>query len=494
MGFLSIDLGTTNIKVAAYGDNLKELSAENCAVNYNRKGKQVEFDAEKYFALVTETMKRCCRGAFSSTPYPLRQVILTGQAESLVVLGGDMQPLRPAISWMDMRSGEECTHLEQEFSSEITYPITGQPAIIPTWPITKILWLKKNEPGLFEKIGHFLLIKDFIQYRLTGVLAGEYSIYNFSHYFNIIEKKYWQEILDFCGVSHSRLPALVEPCTVLGKISREIARNLDINQDAVVNVGTLDHFAGMVGTGNIREGVVSESTGTVMSIAALLSQPLFSPGRIPCHYGPFKDSYVILPVVESGGVCLEWLRDHFLPDLSFDQINQELSKRELPNDLLFLPYLTGVNAPDFNVNAKGVFYGIRLDHDQMDFAAAVMEGLAHILKKNMAQMEKAGIPVEYIISTGGGARSDVWSRIKAGVTGREVQVPANPEAACLGSAIIGAVSEGLFASYDEAVSACVQMEKSFQPADTASFSEKHCLFNLLYRQLKPVFEENLLES
>lgn len=490
MGFLTIDLGTTNIKVATFDDELNELAVENRGVKYLRHGKRVEFDAETYFSFVKDAISECCRRSFSSSPYPLRQIVLTGQAESLVILGGDMQPLRPAISWMDMRSEMECIQLEGEFSPDTGYHITGQPAIIPTWPVTKILWLKKNESQIYEKIEHFLLLKDFIQYRLSGKLAGEYSIYNFSYFFNITQKKYWQEILDFCGIPLSHLPDLVEPCTLLGKISSETASDIDINPDAVVNVGTLDHFASMVGTGNIHKGIISESTGTVMSIAALLNQPLFCREHIPCHYGPFKDSYVLLPVVESGGVCLEWLRENFMKDLTFDQINDELSKRELPNRLVFLPYLTGVNAPDFNASAKGVFYGIRLENDRFDLAAAVMEGLAHLLKKNIDQMEAIGVPIRYIISTGGGAKSDVWSSIKAGVTNREVRIPCNTEAACMGAAIIGAVTEGLFGSYEEAIIHCISMKKTFQPVKQNEYSQKHRMFNLLYKQLQPVYKES----
>ena len=487
MNFISIDLGTTNIKVATYDDKLNELAIENENVVYIKDGDIVEFDARRYYDLIEKAIVRCCEKSFSEKPFPVQQIILTGQAESLIIVDQKMEPLRNGISWLDMRSGEECIELKNSFSSDTCYHITGQPEIIPTWPITKILWLKKNEPEIFSQICKFLLLKDYILFRLTGKLAGEFSIYNFSHYFDITKKKYWNQILTYCGVSLDQLPPLIEPCTILGEITSNVAAKLDMSPSTKVNVGTLDHFSGMIGTGNITEGIISESTGTVLSIATMVEKPVFSDARVPCHYGPFKDSYVLLPVCESGGISLEWFKNQFISEDSYESINDEINRRAIPNELIFLPYITGVNAPDFNSNAKGVFYGIQLKHDKYDFAYAVMEGITHLLKINIDHIEKAGYSVEKIISTGGGAKSDLWSQLKANITGYEVAIPSNEEAACLGAAMIGVVSEGVFQSYEEAINKCVSIKKQFLPKEMEPFSKKHILFRNLYEALASVF-------
>ena len=490
MGYISVDLGTTNIKVAAYDKNMSELSIESKHVEYIKENKTVEFDANKYFNDVKKAIKNCCRKAFRSKPFPIKQIILTGQAESLILVDEEMKPLRNGISWLDMRSDIECKELKENFDENTCYEITGQPEIIPTWPITKILWIKKNEPSIYSKVHKYLLLKDFIHYQLTGVLAGEYSIYNFSHYFNISKKKYWQDILSFCGVHSSQLPPLVEPCSVLGDVKSEIASEVGLSKNTKVNIGTLDHFSGMIGTGNISKGIISESTGTVMAIATLIDRPSFSEAKVPCHYGPFIDSYVLLPVCESGGISLEWFKDQFLQNDSYEKINEEISKRSIPNELIFLPYITGVNAPDFNSDAKGVFYGFKMKHDKYDFAFSVMEGIAHLLKVNIDHIEAAGYPVNKIISTGGGARSEIWSQAKANITEKIVAIPANEEAACLGSAIIGAVSEKEFTGYDDAVSKCISIKKEFHPIDSDSYKMKHRLFKEIYNSLLPIFGQS----
>jgi sugar (pentulose or hexulose) kinase len=481
-------LGTTNIKVAIFDDQLQNIGLESENVTYLRNNDFIEFDAEAYFATVISTIQRCYQKNSIPSSHPIHQIVLTGQAESLVAIDECGNPVRNAISWLDMRSREECEELKRTFNPETCYQITGQPEIIPTWPITKILWLRRHEPNIYKQVSKYLLLKDYIQFKLTGKIVGEFSIYNFSHYFNITRKEYWWEILEYCGISQGQLPPLVEPCTVLGQLKTEIALEVGISPGAMVNVGTLDHFAGMVGTGNIREGIISESTGTVLSIATMVFKPVFGDVHVPLHYGPFKDTYVFLPVCESGGISLEWFKNNFLPNSSYGQIDEESSKKSIPNELIFLPYITGVNAPDFNPDATGIFYGIQTKHDPFDFALAIMEGVSHLLKKNMDYIEKAGFRTEMIISTGGGAKSAIWSQMKADITQHTVAIPQNEEAACLGAAMIGAVSEGIFPSYEEAVAQCVKIKKTYLPQPAGKYLKKHALFNLMFEQALPVFQ------
>lgn len=486
MGIIAIDLGTTNIKVAAYNDELVMTGLESHNVSYDRRGDFVEFDAEAYFETIIGLVSVCRE---KSGVGGAVQLVLTGQAESLVVIGKNGAPLRKGISWLDMRSQRECAELAERFDREQSYRITGQPEIIPTWPLTKILWLRRNEPELFAAVHKFLLIKDYVLYRLTGRFVGEYSIYPFSHYFDVTKKEYWLEPLRYCGVTPDQLPELVPPCSVVGELSGAVLSATGLLRGSTANVGTLDHFAGMIGTGNVTEGNVSESAGTVSSIATFVAEPFSSPARIPLYCGPFENSYIYLPVCESGGISLEWFRNNFTPDLSFRQIDEECAVREAGSRLLFLPYLTGVNPPEFDSNATGVFYGVGVAHNRFDFSLAIMYGVACLLRKNVDFFRTAGIRTEQIVSTGGGAKSRLWSQIKADICNLPVVVPQNQEAPCLGAAIIGAVTEGLFRDYDGAIAAAVRMESVYRPSvDRDLFEEKHRRFCALYDTLSPVFK------
>ncbi|MGQ9617248.1 MAG: FGGY-family carbohydrate kinase, partial [Spirochaetota bacterium] len=443
---VSVDLGTTNIKTGVYNSSMEELSLHSTGVNYVTDGKFVEFDPEGYWGLCKEGIKNAI---IKSKIVPARVVAiaLSGQAESLVLLDRKLNPLRKGISWMDSRSQEECKLLKEAFDINEGYRITGQPDIIPTWPLTKMLWIKRNEREIFSRAYKYLLIKDYITFKLTGKLIGEYTVYNFSYYFDITRKRYWDEILNWVGVNPDQLPELAEPGDNAGIIKGDIAKDLGLSGEVVVNTGTLDHFAGMIGTANIMEGKLSENTGTVLAILTKIKSPMINPFRIPCHYGPVKNSYVLLSVCESGGISLEWFKRNFYNDIAYDDINREVAKTlSSPSEVIFLPYLTGVNAPEYDLNARGAFYGLRLHHSRVHMARAVMEGIAYILKKNLETLEKLGIKVKNIISMGGGAKSDVWNQIKADVTGKPLMVPLYKEATALGAAMLAGSRCGLFSS------------------------------------------------
>ena len=481
MGYIAIDLGTTNIKVCCYRTDLSPLSLKRVKVKYSGTGGIVEFDADDYFKLVMQAMKECIAEAFGESKEK-HYIILTGQAEALVITDETYSPTANAISWMDTRSSKEVAVIEEHFPQQQRYEITGQSYVAETFPITKLLWMKNNAPELIGDHVRYLMIKDYIAYRLCGVAVGEYSIYNFTHYFDINKKTYWDGILDFCGVSPSSLPELVEPCTELGTIRKQIADEINISHNSPVNCGTLDHFAGMIGTGNIMGDKVSESTGTVLAIAAMADRFTTSKGKMPCHYGPFPNTFVYLAVCESGGICLDWFKNHFAKDKTFQQLDELASHRQTDENLIFLPYINGVNSPEFDKNANGVFYGLKMEHDAVSLAAAVMEGVAFLLNKNIIALRDLEIFPSEIISSGGGAKSDYWNQLKADITGVPVTIPENPEAALFGAAIIGAVTSGHISDYKQATD-LIKVGRTFQPRKHEILEEKKQLFDDIYERL-----------
>lgn len=493
MNIIAIDLGTTNIKVSVYDKTLKPLVTLSENVRYDRRNDIVEFNVDAYFDDIQKMVEQVAAHGKSANGGNIAQIVLTGQAESLVLLDNAKKPLYPAISWLDMRSRKECAELAAIFDAEQCYRITGQPEIIPTWPITKMLWLNRNENAIFNRTAHYLLLKDYIIYRLCGRILGDYSIYSFSHYFNITEKCYWKEILDYCGIRQEQLPEVLPSCSIAGELLSDWCNSdIGLTASTKINVGTLDHFAGMIGTGNIKEGTISESAGTVLSLATLLREPLFSKVRLPLNCGPFPDSYVLLPVCESGGFSLEWYKKNFLENLSFKEINEVIAENNNHSLFppVFLPYLTGVNAPDFNENASGVFFGINASHMKYDFALSIMQGIACLLRKNLDYMRDAGIEINKIISVGGGAKSALWTQIKSDFTKQEIEIPENEEAACYGAAIIGAVSEGYFTTFETAIEQNIKIVKKYTPAKRDDYEKTYRVFTALYTALDGVYALN----
>ena len=479
MGIIAVDLGSTNIKVAVYNTKLECIARDSKPVVYDRANGFVEFDARRYVAILSDMIAGLAF-EIKQAALQIKQIVFTGQAESLVVLDETGAPLMNAISWMDERSLEECNILKALFPGEEYEAVTGQLAILPTWPATKILWLRRHKPEIFSRAAKYILLKDYVVYCLTGNMLADCSIATFSLYFDIYQKCYWKKMLEACGITEDQLPPLVEPCSIAGALTANMADKMSLSEQVKVNVGTLDHFAGMIGTGNVQEGGISLSTGTVMALATMAPSPVPVYQGIAMHYGFLPDSYVMLPVAESGGVCLEWFKNISLSHMSYSNIDMEIEKRRPLDDLIFLPYIAGTNAPEFDSNASGVFYGLKIQHDAYDMAYAVMEGVAFLLKKICEDIKEKGTIVSYIIATGGGAKSALWCQIQADVTGLPVIIPIEKEAACLGAAIIGAVSEGVFQNFEDAVKQSVKYDRMFKSRGNSVLERKYRQFCRLY--------------
>lgn len=473
--YIGVDLGSTNVKAALYDEKLNCIGQKSVPVTYIRQGAFIEFDAKKYFDDLTGVLS----ALMAEYPGVVCQIVFTGQAESLICLDKAGEPLMNAISWMDERSAAECEILEKQFSSRQYHRITGQQAVLPTWPATKILWLKRNRPELFNKVATYVLLKDYIVYRLTGRMCGDMSIATFTFYFDIYGKCYWKQMLDAIGITEKQLPALVEPCSVIGNLTADAAKATGLTVQTQVNAGTLDHFAGMIGTGNTAPGGMTLSTGTTMVLTAITDGIPDPDCDMALHYGFLPDSYIMLPVMESGGVCLDWFRRTCMGNMDYDTLNKELLAAP-DTKLLFLPYLVGTNAPEFDREATGVFFGLRQEHTAAQMAKAVMEGVCFVLRKNVEDILAKGTKIAGIVATGGGAKSDVWCQLQADITGLPVEVPAVTEAGCLGSAMIGAWKAGQYTSLEEAAKD-VKMVRRYEPNPAAAIEEKYEKFCKLYK-------------
>jgi len=480
---LVIDLGTTEVKFGLYNSRLEEICKHSMKYKLDTNSKFIEFDAEEYW----HACKKGIQDLLSKSKIDSKKVAsisLSSQAETLVVLDSNSKPLRKAISWLDSRSTDECKILKENFNVDDGYNITGQPDIITTWPITKMLWIKRNEKDKFAKVYKYLLLKDYIIYKFTGKFISEYTVYNFSYYLDIINKKYWEDILKFIGISTSQLPKLIEPGEIAGGLLDENIKEFNFSSDIHLNVGALDQMAGMIGVGNIKEGIVSETTGTVLAICTMVDKPLVNKYKIPCHYNAVKNTYILLSICESGGISLEWFKNNFYDDKNYSYINREIEKiAPGSNGLIFLPYLTGVNSPELDPNAKGVFYGINISHNRAHFARSIMEGIAYLIRKNLDYLKKLNINTNKLISLGGGSKSNVWNQIKADVIGKNIIVTGQDEPALLGAAIMAAVKLGLYKDINDAVNSLIKTKKVYCPLNNRVYEKQYRTFLDLYNRL-----------
>ncbi len=497
---LSLDLGTTAIKVAIVDRNGKMLATSTQEYKLLTPDTfSVELPVETYW----DAFKKGLAEALLKSGISGDSIACMGisaQGETLILLDSQGKPLRNAIVWMDNRAQKEADELSGAFPPAVVYPVTGQVSIVPTWPASKLLWVRNNEPEIFKNIQKVLLIEDYFIYRLTGKFACEGSLICSTAYWDINTKKWWPEMLGYLGVREDQLPEIYEPGDVVGQIKKEAADELNVAKGMIVCAGVLDQAAGALGVGNIKPGLFSENTGAALAICATVNKVFQDPAyEMPCHYHGVKDLYMA-HTFTTGGMALKWFRDAFcdLELLLSEQtgldayylLDQEAAKIPAGSDgLIMLPHLQGAMAPEANPKAKGVFFGITMKHTKAHFIRALMESIGFIVMRNIEAVEAMGIPVHEIRVLGGGSKSAVWNQIKADITGKVIWQTEYADAACLGAAIISGVSTGMFQSLDKAVDEMVTLKRKFVPnqENHQIYQKQFALYKQLYNDLCPMF-------
>jgi xylulokinase len=480
----AVDVGTTNIKVALFDERLRRLALAQAPVTYSRGGARVEFDPQHLFDLIVELMQGCS-AQYGDTARHNAVIALTGQAESLVLRDAAGALVRPGISWLDARATAEARELAEEFGSAQAFAITGEPEASATWPAAKLRWLARHDPDALDQARAILMVKDDIIFRLTGVKAGEVTTRGFTYFYDVHGQRYWQEMLDFCAVRIETLPVIVDAGQDMGPVAAEVLDRLPAAASYRVNAGALDHFCAMVGTGSYAYGMVSESAGTVLSLSMLARSWTFDPARrVSFHAGLRPGEILLFTGADSGGVVLDWFRDTALGGMRYEELEDLLQSRRPADAPIFLPYLTGVNPPDYLACAQGAFLGIELRHDQADLAHAVEEGIAHLLRRNIDYLAPDGEVTE-IVSTGGGAASPYWSQLKADVCGVQVLVPQEQEATCRGAAALALAEHGALGSLGDAALLNQPEVVRYQPSKTGAAAARYQLFETYLARLYP---------
>ena len=474
----AVDLGTTNTKVVLFDERLRRLAVASAPAAYDRDGPRVEFDPQQLVETVLDLISTCAATQPDTHAHDAI-IAITGQAESLVLVGADGQAVRPAMSWLDSRAVEEAKELADAFDPARAFRVTGEPESSAAWPAAKLRWLARYEPDSLASTRSILMVKDDLIRRLTGQVVGELTTRGFTYFFDVQEGHYWQPMLDMCSIDTGQLPDICAAGRDVGRVLTEIERRLPPSSGGYrVNSGALDHFCAMVGTGSYRQGAVSESAGTVLSLSLLASDWKFNAAsKISFHAGINPGDTVLFTCADSGGVVLEWFRRELLPGMSYQELEDALAERSFSDGPIFLPYLTGVNPPDFLPSARGAFLGLELRHDRLDMAYSVQEGVAHLLRRNVDYFASSGLPVREVVSTGGGAASAHWSQLKSDVCGLDVVVPGEQEATCRGAAALALMDSGHLGSLDEAGSLNSPEVCRYRPAKDSSIPRRYEFFD-----------------
>ena len=401
---------------------------------------------------------------------------LSGQMHGLVALDERDSVLRPAILWNDQRTARECEEIERRIGLRRLVELTGNRALTG-FTAPKLLWVRNHEPGVYARIAHVLLPKDYVRLRLAGERAIDVADASGTLLFDVAARSWSDPVLAALDVPREWLPPALESPAISGRSG----------EGTPVAAGAGDQAAGALGVGVDGPGPVSIVLGTSGVVFAAL--PAYAADREArvhafCHAVP--GGWHAMGVMLSAAGSLAWLQGAVAPRMGFDNLVVAAEAWEPGAEgLAFLPYLAGERTPHADPEARGAFVGLSLRHDRGALVRAVLEGVAYGLRDSLELLAGLGVRPEVGRVSGGGARSDLWLRIVASVLGIPLERTAVEEGAAYGAALLGGVTGGVFADVHEAVERCVRVRETVEPEPTwqETYEEGYERFRALYPAL-----------
>ncbi len=426
---------------------------------------------------------------------------LTGQMHGLVMLDKADQVLRPAILWNDQRTGAQCVEITEKVGGlDRLLQLTGN-QVLPGFTAPKIVWVRENEPGVYERTTHILLPKDYVRFCLTGEYATEVSDASGMSLLDVAHRRWSKEMLQALDIPEAWLPICTESDQVSGRISASAAQATGLKAGTPVVGGGGDQAAQAVGSGIVKAGVISVTSGTSGVVFAHSEKYAFEPqGRLHafCHAVPGK--WHFMGVMLSAGGSFRWLRDSIgdiekaaaalSGDDPYNLLTREAALAPVGSEgLLFLPYLTGERTPYPDPEARGAFVGLTLRHTKRHLVRSVLEGVSFGLRDSLELIKGLGVPIEQVRASGGGARSPLWRQIQADVFGAELVLVNVTEGAAYGAALLAGVGGGAYRSVEEAVAATIKVTDRTAPVpeNAKKYEALYPIYRSLYPALRDTF-------
>jgi xylulokinase len=410
-----------------------------------------------------------------------------------VLLDEEGAVLRPAILWNDQRTGAQCDKIRARVEKVELIRITGNDALTG-FTAPKILWVRENEPEIFARAHSFLLPKDYLRLRLTGVQATDRADGSGTLLMDLQERDWSQALLDVLELPREFVPKSFEGIEITGAISASAAEMTGLREGTPVIAGGGDQAAGAVGVGAVTEGIVSLALGTSGVVFATTNRPVYQPeGRLHafCHSVP--ERWHLMGVTLAAAGSLRWYRDTLAPGVGYEELLAPAANITPGSEgLLFLPYLTGERTPHPDPLARGAFVGLTIRHTQAHMTRAVLEGVAFALRDSFELMKGVGLAqIQQVRISGGGARSLLWRQILADVLGTELVTINTTEGAAFGAALLAGVGMGIWPDVDTACSMTIQVTGRTLPQAAAvqQYNAVYQAYGALYPALKASFAE-----
>ncbi len=485
MKLSGLDIGTTGCKLTVFDENGNTLDKayRDYPVRRDLGGHEIDAGAilEGVYGVIGEMAAR----------YPdIAGIGVTSFGETCVLVDEKGAPLMPAMLYTDPRGVEECAELTEKLGADRIAQITGL-APHEMYSISKIMWVKKHRPEIFEKVKHIFLIKDYVVWSLTGTAQIDYSLAARTMAFDISSLTWSEEILAAAGIDKALFSHPVPTGTPAGKT---VPGRTGLRDCLVVSVSH-DQVAAAVGAGVFDGSAAVDGAGTVECLTPIydslpdigvMVKGYFSvvPYAVPGKYVAYAFSY-------TGGALIQWARDTFGQGKTNAQLEAEYAT-EGPTGLLVLPHFAGAATPYMDTGSKGAILGLTTATTPGELYRACMEGVAYEMRLNFDALAGSGIRFTSLRATGGGAKSRVWMQMKADILGLPITALETADAGTVGSAMLTGIAVGAFRDLADAANHMVRETETYCPRADAHdrYMKVYERYRRLYRAVRPLMEEN----
>jgi len=498
MSLIGLDIGTTGCKAIVF--NRDGVITSQSAREYPILTPQplwAEQDAEHVFTLAMDALQQ----ALANVTDEPGALALSCQGEAMTPVDDTGRAIRHTILGMDTRTFAENEWLAETFGSDALFNRTGM-AMHTVNTLPKLLWLKKNEPDVWQQADQFLLYEDFFIRKLTGQAVISHCLASRTQMYDIAHESWAEDILEKCGIDSKQLGKLAEG-NVVGELSPSIRDKLGLSKPVLVAAGGHDQACAALGSGVIQNGLAMVSTGTAEVVEVAMNEPKLKPalqnGGISVYKHVVPDLYLAMTLNHSGGLSLRWFRDQFgqfeiqkADEKNTDAYDELLANApDGPTRLMVLPHFSGSGTPLLDTASKGAIVGLTFMDNKSTVCKALLEGLTFELRRNIDLLRESDIEIKNLHAVGGGAKSRLWLQIKADICQTQIKVPKVTEAACLGAGILAGVAAGDFKDVKDAVNQIVRFNKTYDVnvMQSAMYDDHYKVYKELYPALKSFYQK-----
>jgi xylulokinase len=497
---LAHDVGTGGNKAV-----LVETDGHVCAtafapypIHYPRSD-WAEQEPEDWWSAIVSTTRQVMQQA-GAEPGDILAIAHTTQLLGIVPMGADGQPLRPAIIWLDARAPEQAERIMRKFLGPRVFAMVAGGALSGKDGLPKLLWLKENEPDIYQQMACFLDVNGYLTFRATGRQVMEWSCAS-AFGFDLKKKDWLRGIARYVGLDPAKLPPLVRSIDPVGGLTAEAARECGLQPGIPVFGGGGDAQAAAVGSGAVGEGEGHIYLGTSAWVGVVTGKRPTGRQGVAGMQSADPGKAFLFAEMETAGACLKWVADQFYAAEKADPnvpnvyaLMDEKVQTVQPGSgfLLCTPWMFGERAPVSDTWVRATFFNLSADHTREHMLRAVYEGVAFNLRWLVEIVEGSfGFPLPVLRVIGGGARGAPWLQIIADVTGRRVESVAHPqEAGAVGIALTAAVGLGLYPDF-QSLKKIVRVERHFEPqaCNAECYEGLYRAYRKLYGRLRSLYRE-----